>query len=304
MLDQLRARQPIIDAHHHIWDLELGKHPWLAPQANIPFRYGDTGPIKRTYMPADFRRDAAGFRLVGSVYVETEWEMSDPVGETRWVHDVAAREGLPNAVVAQAWLDRDDAAEVLAAQATFPLVRSVRHKPKAALILTDAVRGEPGSMDCPRWRQGYGLLARHGLHFDLQTPWWHFDAAADLARDFPSTQIIVNHMGLPSERSRSSLAGWRLALEKLARYPNVALKISGIGVPGRAWTAESNGPIVLDAIRIFGADRCMIASNFPVDRLVATYAQIFDGFLAITAHLPADDRQRLFHDTAARIYRI
>ena len=84
----------------------------------------------------------------------------------------------------------------------------------------------------------------------------------------------------------------------------MALKISGIGVRHMPWTVEGNSPIVLDAIRIFGVDRCMFASNFPVDGLVATYAQIFDGFFEITAILPAADRQMLFHDNAARIYRI
>lgn len=300
---QPEPAQRIIDAHHHVWDLSLGKHPWLAPEARHVFRYGDTTPIKRTYMPADYRHDAAGFDIVGTVYVEAEWDPADPIGETRWVHEIAAREGLPNAVVAQAWLDREDVAEILAAQAAFPLVRSVRHKPKSATRQDEARRGATGSMDDPRWRDGYALLAHHGLHFDLQTPWWHLDAAADLARDFPATLMIVNHTGLPADRSPEGLSQWRRALETLAARSNVALKISGICVPGAAWTAALNGPIVRDAIRIFGADRCMLASNFPVDGLVASFAEIFDGFRQIVADLPAGVRQSLFHDTAARIYR-
>lgn len=300
----MRAQQSIIDAHHHVWDLSLGKHPWLIGEPLIPFRYGDYRGIRQTYMPADFRRDAENFKLVKSVYVETEWDSSDPAGETRWIHSIARRDGFPNAVVAQAWLDREDAAEVLAAQAAYPLVRSIRHKPKSALRPTDAVRGAPGSMDDPRWRAGYALLERHALHFDLQTAWWHFDAAAALARDFPKIQIIVNHTGLPSDRTAEGLAGWRRALEGLATAPNVVLKISGIGVRHMPWTVVGNSPIVRDAIRIFGVERCMFASNFPVDGLVATYAQIYDGFLSTTADLPAADRQKLFHDNAARIYRI
>lgn len=304
MPTSMRARQPIVDAHHHVWDLALGKHPWLSNGNITTFRYGDYSDICRTYMPVDFRRDSAGFDVVKTVYVETEWDATDPIGETRWIHDIAARDGLPNAVVAQAWLDRADCGEVLARQAAFPLVRSVRHKPKAALSRADARRGGPGSMDDPAWRGGYALLRRYGLHFDLQTPWWHFDAAADLARDFPDTQIIVNHTGLPGDRSPEGLADWRRALEHLAEQPNVALKISGLGVPGTPWTTAANGPIVLTAIGIFGTDRCMFASNFPVDRLVATYRQIFDGFLEITATLPQVDRQKLFHDTATRLYRL
>lgn len=293
----------IIDAHHHIWDLQRNYHPWLRDEPPIPFRYGDYRAIRRDYMPADYRRDSNRFKVVKSVYVEAEWDHTDPIGETRWVHEIAARDGLPNAIVAQAWLDRDDAGEVLAKQASFPLTRSVRHKPKA-MARAEAKRGMPGSMDCPRWRNGFAMLGRHGLHFDLQTNWWHFDAAAELARDFPGTQVIVNHTGLPSDRSAEGLAGWRAAMETLAKEPNVALKISGIGVPGQRWTPELNGGVVRDAIRIFGEERSMLASNFPVDGLVATFGEIFGGFLAITEDMPAGTRAKLFHDNAARIYRV
>ena len=301
-LDPSRG-QPIIDAHHHVWDLALGKHPWLCHEPPIPFRYGDYAKLRRSYLPSDYLRDTAGFRVVKSVYVETEWDAADPIGETRWILGVAATDGLPNAVVARAWLDREDVVTVLAAQAAFPLVRSIRHQPRAAVRPRDAVRGQNGSMDDPRWRDGYSLLGRHGLHFDLQTPWWHLDAAADLARDFPATTLILNHTGLPADRSAEGLAAWRRALERLAAEPNVALKISGIGEPGVPWTIARNGPVIATAITIFGAERCMFASNFPVDGLVARYDQVFDGFLAVTADLPEMDRQALFHDTAQRIYR-
>jgi predicted TIM-barrel fold metal-dependent hydrolase len=294
---------PIIDAHHHIWDIGRNYHPWLRDEPMIPFRYGTYAALRRNYLPADYRTDTKRFDIRATVYVEAEWDPRDPVGETRWVHDIAARGGLPNAVVAQAWLDREDVADVLAAQAAFPLVRSVRHKPGAARSAADAPRGQPGSMDCAAWRNGFAHLGRHGLHFDLQIPWWHFEAAAALARDFPRTLIIINHAGLPADRSAEGIAGWRRALEWVAREPNTRLKISGIGVPGKAWTVELNGPIVRDAISIFGASRAMLASNFPVDSLVATFDEIFDGFDAITANLDERDRRRLFHDTAAEVYR-
>lgn len=295
---------PIVDAHHHIWDLALKAHPWLVTPPFRPARYGCSAPIRRNYLPADYRHDVRRFNVVGTVYVEAEWDPADPIGETRWVHAMAARHGLPNAMVAQAWLDRADAAEVLAQQAAFPLVRSVRHKPASATRRQDAKRGAPGSMDCPKWRDGYSLLSRHKLHFDLQSPWWHLDAAAELARDFPATTIIVNHTGLPADRSPEGLAGWRGACELLAQQPNAMLKISGLGVPGRRWTPELQGPVVRDAIRMFGADRAMFASNFPVDSLVATFDEIYDSFIEITRDMPDDVRRKLFHDNAERIYRL
>lgn len=295
---------PIVDAHHHFWDLSRNYHPWLRDEPMIPFRYGDYSALRRDYLPPDYLRDTRRFDVIGSVYVEAEWDPRDPLGETQWIHDIAARHGLPSAVVAQAWLDRDDVAEVLAAQAQLPLVRSVRHKPRSAATPATARRGESGSMDDARWRCGFALLERHGLHFDLQTPWWHFDAAADLARDFPRTLIIVNHTGLPADRSAQALAAWRAALAQLAREPNVRLKISGLGVPGRRWTAAHNGPVVRDALSIFGAERAMFASNFPVDSLVASFDEIFDGFIEITRDLDEGSRRRLFCDNAIDTYRI
>lgn len=294
---------PIIDAHHHIWDIGRNYHPWLRDEPMIPFRYGSYAPLRRNYLPADYRADTRRFDIRATVYVEAEWDPGDPIGETRWVHEIAAREGLPNAVVAQAWLDRENVAEVLAKQAACPLVRSVRHKPRAARSAAEARRGEPGSMDCAIWRAGFVHLERHGLHFDLQTPWWHFEAAAALARDFPRTLIIINHTGLPADRSPEGIAAWRSALELMAREANTRLKISGLGVPGKGWTVALNGQVVRDAISIFGATRSMFASNFPVDSLVATFDEIFDGFDAMTADLDAADRRRLFHDTAMEVYR-
>jgi predicted TIM-barrel fold metal-dependent hydrolase len=299
----IAKRRRIIDAHHHVWDLGRNYHPWLVDEPMIPFRYGDYSAIRRDYLPDDYLADASDFELATSVYVEAEWDPADPVGETRWIHDVAKGHGFPGAVVAQAWLDRDDVAEVLAAQAGFERVRSVRHKPQAARRPEDAQRGAPGSMDDARWRDGFARLERHGLMFDLQTPWWHFEAAAELARDFPRTLIIVNHTGLPSDRSEAGLAAWRRALERLAQEPNTRLKISGIGVPGKAWTVALNAGVVRDAIRIFGVGRCMFGSNFPVDSVVATYRDIFSGFEAITADLGVSAQSALFHDNALSIYR-
>ena len=159
-------------------------------------------------------------------------------------------------------------------------------------------------MDDPAWREGYALLARHGFSYDLQTPWWHLAAAAELARDFPETQVIINHTGLPADRSPPALAAWRRALEVAAAEPNVALKISGVGRPGLPWTVEANAPVIRDAIAIFGVGRAMFASNFPVDGLVGDFDTIFSGFLAATAERTEAERDSLFHDNAVRIYRL
>ncbi|MET1085175.1 MAG: amidohydrolase family protein [Burkholderiales bacterium] len=297
---------PIVDAHHHFWDIERNNHPWLRELPRIPFRYGDYGPICRNFLPAEYLRLATGHRVVQTVYMEGEWCPADPLGEPRWVHALARETGLPNAMVGQVWLDRDDVDAVLQGHARYPLVRAVRQKPRVVSRREDYREdfAEPGSMRCPQWRDGYARLARYGLMFELQAPWWHFDEALELAHDFPATTIIVNHTGLPADRTPEGLAGWRGALEKLADAANVHLKISGLGVRDAAWSVATNGPIVRDAIRIFGVERCMFASNFPVDSIVATFDQIYSGFKTITTDLEPRERLRLFHDNAVALYRL
>lgn len=159
-------------------------------------------------------------------------------------------------------------------------------------------------MRCPLWRAGYRHLSENGLHFELQTAWWHLTDALELARDFPQTLIILNHVGLPADRSEQGLAGWRAAMTRLAQAPNVRVKLSGFCVPGHRWTPELQGWIVLETLRLFGSTRCMWASNFPVDGLVSGFAEILDGMRAITAHLPRQERLDIFYETAATTYRI
>jgi predicted TIM-barrel fold metal-dependent hydrolase len=295
----MSADFPIADAHQHFWDPRVNYHPWLCDEPPIPFRYGDYRALRRPYLPADYFADARPHNVVKTVYVETEWDPRDPIGETRYVERLRRETGFPTVMVGQAWLDRGDAAEVLARQAAFPFVRGIRHKPRANPSPAD---GAPGGMSDARWREGFALLARHGLRFDLQTPWWHLREAAQLARDFPGTQIVLNHTGLPADRSQDGIAGWSRAMAALAQCPNVAVKISGLGVPGHAWSVAANREIVLRTIELFGVERCMFASNFPVDGLCGTFEAIFSGFREIVRGIGADEQRRLFHDNAVRIY--
>lgn len=299
------ADLPIVDAHHHFWDVARNYHPWLRDLPRIPFRYGDYAAICRNFLPDDYFAQAGNHRIVKTVMMEGEWDPRDVLGEARWATALHERTGLPNAMAAQIWLDRDDAADVIGAYREMPLVRSVRHKPKTvARAEHRADFAAPGSMRCARWRHGYALLAQSGLMFELQAPWWHFSEAAELARDFPQMKIIVNHTGLPADRSDEALAAWRAALDALAQWPNVWLKISGIGEAGVSWSVARNGRIVRDAIESFGVGRCMFASNFPVDSLVVTLDDLFAGFKTIVADRTREERLALFLDNASALYRI
>jgi predicted TIM-barrel fold metal-dependent hydrolase len=294
---------PIVDPHQHFWDLERNYSPWLSGPVRKAFRYGDYSAICRTYMPADYRRDAGKNQIVKTVHIEA-MRNNDPVGETRWLDEVAVQYGLPSAIVGEVAFMDENASEVLAGHAQSPLARGVRNYPTAASDPREAKRGAAGSMDDETWRRNYALLERHGFSFDLQTPWWHLDAAAALAADFPHIQIIVLHTGLPADRSAEGLAGWRKAMETAAGQPNVALKISGLGRKGLPWTYQANGPVIRDAISIFEPERCMFASNYPVDSLAGPFETIYDGFRAAVEVRPLEQRRALFHDNAVRIYRL
>jgi predicted TIM-barrel fold metal-dependent hydrolase len=294
----------IIDAHHHLWDLNGPlRYPWLQGEM-IPFRYGDYGKIRRSYLPEDYRRDSARQNVVATVHMEAEVARADPVAETKWIHAVAERHGFPNAVIGHAEFERDDIADVLKGHAQYPLMRAIRQKPRAAASADTIVKAAPGSMSDPRWRRGYARLADHGLHYELQAPYWHLYEAAELAYAYPHINIVLNHTGLPADRSAAGLKAWRDAMAAFAAQPNTRVKISGLGRKGLPWTVEANGPIVLTTIELFGSDRCLFASNFPVDSVCATFDTIFDGFKAITAGLPEQDRRKLFRDNAMREYQI
>lgn len=293
----------VIDAHHHFWDIKQNYHPWLCDEPMVPFRYGDYSGIRKNYLPEDYLTDSNGINIVATVYVEAEWNPEDPIGETRWVSELARRTGFPSAVVAQAWLDSDDIAAVLAEHAEYPFVRSVRHKP-ATTLRDNVARNLGGSMDDDKWRSGFACLKSHGMNFDLQTPWWHLDQACDLARDFPGTTIVLNHTGLPAERDTDSLKLWHVAMRNLAEHQNVCVKISGICQPGQPWTASSNRWIVEETIAMFGSERCMLASNFPVDGVCNSFRSIYDGFAEIVDGYSDAEKKSLFHDTAMRVYAI
>jgi predicted TIM-barrel fold metal-dependent hydrolase len=296
---------PIIDAHHHFWDQGRNPYPWLRDLPMIPFRYGDYSALRgRNFLPADYDAVAAGHRVVASVTMEGEWDHRDPLGESRWMAGLAAEAGRPAAHVAQAWLDRADAAAVLAEQVAIPLIRGIRHKPRAAAAPHLVERGAAGSMSDPRWRAGYAQLARNGLHFELQTPWWHLDEALALIAAHPETVLVLNHTGLPGDRSAESLAGWRAAMRRLATAPQAMVKISGLGIAGQPWRIEDNRGIIRDTIEIFGVRRCLFASNFPVDGLCGSFDTIYTGFRTAVADLPREERLALFHDNAIRVYRL
>jgi len=300
----LATQIPFIDCHHHIWDPGMGTYPWLRAEAAIPFRYGDYSALKTAYLPADYARDAANFDVVGHVTMEGEWDDTDPVGETRWLAGIFEAHPAYVGHVARAILHAPDADAQLAGHAAHAFVKGIRHKPTTADHPSNVEPGAPGSLSDPAWRSGYAKLASHGLHFELQAPWWHVDELCDLVAAHPETPVVINHLFLPAERTPEALNGWRAALKRAAGLANTTLKISGMGIAGRPWQLADHHRLILDAIDIFGPSRCMIASNFPVDRLTGSFETIIHGYHVATLRLYDHERADLFHDTAVRVYRL
>ena len=294
---------PIVDAHHHLWDLEGGlTYPWLGNREHSYM--GDNSAIRRTYMPDEYRRDTALHNVIATVHIEAECDRSRQVAETEWLTKVAARYGMPNAIVAHAWIDTPDSEEILAKQKAFPLVRGIRTKPIISSGPDESVRGLPRSMQDPAWRKGLGLLEKYDLSWDLRVVWWHLEEAAEVVREHPTLRVVLNHTGYPLDRSPEALVRWRRGMEALAACPNVHCKISGLIEPGAPWTQSANKPIILETIRIFGVDRCMFASNFPVDGLKGSWDYLYSCFKKATIDFPLEDRRKLFSENALRFYRI
>lgn len=294
---------PIVDAHHHLWDLAGPIHyPWLShPEPNW---LGNYSAICRSYLPPEYRRDTALHDVVATVHVEAECDRSQQVEETLWLAEMNRRHGMPNAIVAHAWVDEPGSEDILRRHLECPLVRGIRTKPVTAPIPDGSVRGQPRSMQDLNWVRGLALLEKHGLSWDLRVPWWHLEEAAEVARSLPGLPIVLNHTGYPWNRDDRSLARWRRGMRALAACPNVHCKISALCVHDRPWTLVENGPLILEAIGIFGADRCMFASNFPVDSLKGSWDYIYTAFRQAVAPLTDAQQRDLFAGNAMRFYRI
>jgi predicted TIM-barrel fold metal-dependent hydrolase len=296
----------LIDAHHHLWDLNSQVYPWLQEPADPAFFLGDYSALRRNYLPGDYLADSAGQRVLATVHCEAEHDRADQVAETRWVHEQHARFGFPNAVVAHVWFHEERCEEVLGRHLEYPLLRGIRSKPLTAAHPRDAasVGGKPGSLQDPAWLKGFALLGQHGLSWDLRVPHWHLEDAAEVAKAFPHIPIVLNHMGFPWDRSPAGLEGWRRGMHALAAQPNVYVKVSELGLRDQPWTVAGNLAVVRETFEIFGIERCLFASNFPVARLRIEYDALVRAMELMLEGYSAEQRERFYWRNARDFYRI
>lgn len=297
-------RPAFVDAHHHFQDLAHNHYPWLADPDAPPKLEGDLTPIRRDYLPPDYRSDLAPVDLVASVHIQHGWDPADPVGETRWLARLAETEGLPDAIVVFADLAAPDADALLERHAVCPRVRGVRQILNWHPDPRFRVAERRDLMTDAGWRRGYQRLRAHNLSFDLQIYWPQMDDARRLAADFPDTLVILNHFGMPIDRSPAGVADWRAAMTRLAEAPNVLVKLSGLGLGRPRWTVADTTPLLSTVVEIFGVARCMLGTNLPVDRLFAPPSQIFEAFRALVSGMSVDERDAIYRGNAMRAYRL
>lgn len=291
---------PIVDAHHHLWSLEAVSYPWLLERGVERF-FGDPTPIQQDYGVADFRRDQAGRNIAKSVHVQVGAAAGEEVAETRWLSEQSERLGLPTAIIAFCDLSSPAALSLIAEhRAISRALRGVRHI-VSRHANEDSRNGSPGLLADPLFAQNLVALAGLGLSFDLQlTPPYLLEAARLFGR-IPDLPVALCHAGSPWERDANSLREWTDGLAALAALPSTVCKLSGLGMFDRVWTVESLTPIVRTVLDIFGPDRVMWGSNFPVDKLYRSYVEALDAMLQI---VPTPIHEPVFRGTAERFYRI
>ncbi len=295
---------PIVDAHHHLWDLETNSYPWLvAPPSDHVI--GDLRPLGKSYTIDDFKAEIGGHNVVKSVHIECHMYPDDPVEETKWLSGVAREHGYPHAFVVHVPLQRPDAQQMLERHLEYANVRSVRHMllwhpdPKKTFFESDLIRSHD-------WRRGFALLKRYGLSFDLAVYPNQMEDAAELARRHPDLPIVQLHAGMPIDSDPEGWQRWRAGMKLMAACDNVWVKVSGWGMIDNQWRGDAArlAPLVHETLEMFGTDRAMFASNFPVDRLYSDYASIWRAFDALTRSFSEAERHRLFHANAEQFYRI
>ena len=316
---------PIVDPHHHLWDSK--RHRYLLDELRQ-----DTG---------------SGHRIVATVFVDCmAFYRADgpaamkPVGETEFANGVAAMCASGNygelracaGIVSHVDLSLGAAArEVLQAHIAagggeggrFKGIRHAGGWDVSPQIRNSHTNPPPGLYADARFREGFAQLAPLGLSFEAWQYHPQLPEVTALARAFPDTAIVLNHLGGPlgvgpyAGQVDLVFAQWQRDMATLATCPNVTVKLGGLGMkigpfdhharplpPTSQEVADAWRPWVDTAITLFGAQRCMFESNFPVDKGGASYAVLWNAFKRLAAGASADDKAALFEGTARRVYKL
>jgi predicted TIM-barrel fold metal-dependent hydrolase len=293
--------QKIIDAHHHIWrqrDL-----PWLSGPM-LPRIFGPYEPIRRDYPMAEYLEDVRSTGVERSVYVQANWAPERFADEVAWVQSVADTTGVPNAIVGYADFMAEDVRPQLDRLKKYRLLRGLRMQLHWHDNELYRFAARPDLMKDERFRRNIGRLADYGLSFDLQVFAGQMADAASLAAEFPKVTFILQHAGMLEDLSDEGRTKWREGMHKLAAEPNMVSKLSGLGTFIHRNDPKHIATIVGDTIALFGADRCLFGSNFPIEKLWTSYASLISAYRDAMAAFSAEDAANVFWNTAARVYQI
>lgn len=289
----------VIDTHVHFWNLGENRYPWLEAD--------QWESIRGTFEPAQFEKIAPN--VLASVHVQAEMDHElDPVIETAWLDSLRRNTDptrpIPTVAVGYADLTLDNLPDVLDRHQAYEMFRGIRQE-----AWYDVNSSNPemqhGSdlLSDPRWSRGLSHLAERGLTFDLLVFAHQLRQAADIFSQVPELPVVLDHLGQPTTAVDRDT--WKSdLLYFLQRVPNAHIKLSGFWALASSFDDATARDFILDALDVFGPDRSMVASNFPVDSALGTYAELWDAVDAVTSDLGDDVRSKIFVDTAAAFYNI
>lgn len=265
----------VVDAHLHIWDLERSDYAWLTPDH----------PLHRTFTAEQAQAELEAAGIASAVLVQAE----DSERDTELMLEAAARHPWIAGVVG--WVQLD--APVLGDTERLCGVRHLVH---------DDPRDD--FLQLPTVRRSLRLLADRRIPFDVPDAWpRHLAATADLAAAIPELQIVVDHLGKPPFGG-DDWDRWRATLAQVADRPNTVAKVSGLQVPDRPFTPEQVRPAWEIALELFGPERLMWGSDWPITVLVGGYGHAWDVMSSLVAELSPDEQERILSGTARSVYRL
>jgi predicted TIM-barrel fold metal-dependent hydrolase len=291
----------IVDGHHHIW--RHADLPWLVGPMQ-PRIFGPYEAIRRDYPVREYLDDIAGSGVVQSVYVQTNWAKGDFEREAAWVQATHDETGWPNGLVAYADLSEADVRPQLDRLSRYKLMRGVRMQLHWHENEMYRFAARPDLCDDPAIQRNVARLAEYGWSFDLQVFAPQMEGAARLAEACPQVTFVLQHAGMLEDLSGDGRAQWRGGLARLAARANVVTKLSGLGTFLHRNDESHIRDVMLTTVALFGAERCLFGSNFPIEKLWTDYRSLVDAYRRAAGGLREAERQAIFAGTARRVYRL
>lgn len=295
---------PILDSHHHLWDLSGNHYPWLRPEGD----FGPTGlfdSIKHDYKIENYRQDSAAQNIVGTVHIEALWDPTEnPVRETEWLDSLDKSDNIACRYVAGVPFSQQDTAEILNQQTKHWRVAGVRQTIAWHPDPTQTMVETPHLALDTEWRKGVGLVNDKDLALDLLIYPWQADEVVDLAKAFPSLRIVVNHIASPNDQTEKGLSAWGGNIEELATEPNIYIKISSVHSYLVHPTLEHVEFFVQRILNAFNHDNIMIGSDFPPGGMKVPYETVMKHYRICTRGLPLAEQFKIFCGNALRVYKI